>query len=93
MNHPSLYSWVEKFTNDQKSVDTEQKSRFPVEVSTQLLKNNIKKVILANRWVTIEEISLKFGRKRGYYPQNYSQRFEFPKNLCQMRSQNVNPST
>jgi len=61
INHTSFYSWIEKSVNGRKIVDIEQLSGRPDEVSTPVLKTNVEKTILANRRVTIEDISLKFG--------------------------------
>lgn len=44
-----------------KSADTEQRSGRPVEVSTPLLKNNGKKMILTDIRLTVKDISLKYG--------------------------------
>lgn len=49
----------------EKSVTTQKRSGRPVEVLTLVLKNNIEIVFLADRRVTVEEISLKLDESVG----------------------------
>ncbi len=59
MNSSSFYSWVEKFKNGRTSIETEQRSGRPIEISTSEVMKNIERLILEDRRISVEEISTK----------------------------------
>ncbi len=65
MNRSSFYAWTEKFRNGRASVETEPRPGRPIDTSTPAVKNNVERMILDDRRVTIEVISEKLGISTG----------------------------